>query len=233
MSGHLTRKELKSDQVAATVENTFDYVQVHQQTFVRAGTAAVVIAILIGGIVFYRNQQHQTREAQLADAIKVAQAPVGAPGTPDAVAFPTADAKRGEENKVFGKLAADYSGTEEGYIAEYYLASVAIADGRLDEARKKLQDVADHASKNYASLAKLSLAQIDFQENRGAEAESLLKDVIDHPTDLVSKEQATLTLADGIKAKRPADARKLLEPLAKETGEISSIALRTLNELPK
>ena len=76
-------------------------------------------------------------------------------------------------------------------MAEYYLGAKALDAGKVDDARKKYQDVADHANANYASLAKLSLAQLDFAENRTAEAENLLKDLMDHPTDLVSKTQAT------------------------------------------
>ncbi len=233
MAGHLTRKELKSDKVAVTVEHTFDFVQVHRQTIIRVAIAVVVLAVIIGAIVFYQNQQHATREARLGEAMQVAQAPVGATATPGALAFPTQDAKNTEEIKVFSKLLADYPGSEEGYIAEYYLANVSVIQAKIDDARKKYQDVADHAGKNIASLAKFALAQIAFQENRAPDAESILRGLMDHPTDLVSKDQATITLADGIKAKNPAEARKLVEPLVKENGEVAGTAARILNELPK
>ena len=233
MAGHLTRKELKSDQVAVTVEQTFDYVQAHQKPIIRATIAVVSLAIIIGGIFFYRTQQHSVRDTRLAEAMRVAQAPVGATGTADALAFPTMDAKAAEEQKVFSKLLGDYPGTQEGYIAEYYLAGVAASQAKLDDARKKYQDVVDHAGSNTAALAKFALAQIAFQENKPAEAEKLLHDLMDHPADTVSREQAMITLADGIKTTKPAEARKLLEPLVKEGGEIAGTASRILNELPK
>ncbi len=234
MASHLTRKELKSDQVAVTVEHTVDYFQAHQQPIIRGVIAVVALAVIIGGVVFYRSQQHGVRDARLAEAVRVAQAPVGAAGTPDALAFPTNDAKAAEEIKVFSKLQADYPGTDQGYIAEYYLGGVAVSQAKMEEARKKYQDVIDHADKNTASLAKFALAQIAFQENKNSEAETLLHDLMDHPTDLLSKEQATITLADGIKTKNPAEARKLLEPLAKEsTGQLAGAAAKILNDLPK
>ena len=233
MAGHLTRKELKSDQVAVTVEQTVDYFQAHQQMITRSVIAAVALVVIVGGFFFYRSQQHGVRDARLAEAMRVAQAPVGAAGTPDAMAFPTADAKAAEETKVFSKLLSDYPGTSEGYIAEYYVAGVAASQAKMEEARKKYQDVADHADKNTASLAKFALAQIAFQENKSSDAEALLHDLMDHPTDLVSREQAIVTLANGIKAKNPAEARKVLEPLVKEGGEIAGTAARLLNDLPK
>jgi hypothetical protein len=233
VAGHLTRKELKSDQVAVTVEQTVEYVQAHQKPIIRLVIGVVALAVVIGGVIFYRGQQHGARDARLAEAMRVAQAPIGAMGTPDALAFPAADAKAAEETKVFSKLAADYPGTDEAYISEYYLGGVLVSQSKLDEARKKYQDVVDHAGKNTASLAKLALAQIAFVENKSAEAEGLLKDLMDHPTDMVSPEQAAITLADGLKSTKPAEARKLLEPLVKETGEVGGTAARILNELPK
>ena len=41
----------------------------------------------------------------------------------------------------------------------------------------------------------------------------MLRDLIAHPTIFVSKEQATITLARYLAPKKPAEARKLLDPL--------------------
>ena len=233
MAGHLTRKELKSDQVAVTVEHTVEYVQAHQQPIVRAAIGVAAVAVIIGGFMFYRSQQHEVRDARLAEGVRVAQAQVGAGGAPDALSFPTNEAKAAEETKVFSKLVADYPGTQQGYIAQYYLAGVAASQANMDDARKKYQDVAANADKNTASLAKFALAQIAFQENKPADAEKLLHELMDNPTDMVSREQAIVTLANGTKTSNPAEARKLLEPLVKEGGEIAGTASRLLNELPK
>lgn len=233
MAGHLTRKELKSDQVAVTLEQTVDYVQAHQQPIIRGVIAVVALTVIIGGFFFYRSQQKTVRDTRLGEAQQIAQAPIGAVGTPGATAFPTADAKAAEEDKVFNKLASDYPGTEQGYIADYYLGGVLVSQGKIEEARKKYQNVADHAGKDIASLAKYSLAQIDFQENRTADAEKILRDLIDHPTTMVSADQAAYTLAEGIKSSNPAEARKLLEPMVKQSGPVAGDASRILNELPK
>lgn len=237
MAGHLTRKELKSDQVAVKVEQTVDYFQAHQQPIVRATIAVVALAIIIGGYFFYRTQQHGVRDARLAEAMRVAQANVGAAAAPDALSFPTNEAKAEEETKVFSKLLADYPGSKEGYIAEYYLGGVLASQAKMEEARKKYKDVADHADANTASLAKYALAQIAYQENKPNEGDAILRDLMDHPTDVVSRDQAVLALADYKKNTNPEEARKLLEPISKEGGPdasgAASIAARILNDLPK
>ena len=233
MAGHLTRKELKSDQVAVTVEQTVEYVQAHRQLITRILIAVVALAIIIGGISFYRTQQNDVRQARLAEGMRITEAAVGTAATPDALSFPTMEAKAAEENKVFSKLIADYPGSKEAYIAEYYLGGVAASQAKMDEARRRYQDVIDHADKNTASLAKFALAQIATQENKSAEAEKLLRDLMDHPTDLVTREQAILALADSIKSRNPAEARKLLEPLVKDNSQIAGAAARLLNDIPK
>jgi predicted negative regulator of RcsB-dependent stress response len=113
------------------------------------------------------------------------------------------------------------------------LAGQAVEAAKMDDARKKYQDVADHADSNYSSLAKLAIAQIDFTQNRSGEAEALLKDLIAHPTDLVSKEQATIVYAKGIGATRPDEARKLLTPLTTPPSDISPIVTAALADLPQ
>ena len=52
-----------------------------------------------------------------------------------------------------------------------------------------------------------------------------------HPTVFVSQAQATILLAKAIAPKRPADARKLLEPLIKEPGTVGQMAVQVSGEI--
>lgn len=235
MPSNLTRKELlKQDKFTVEAGHTVDYLSAHRKEAVRYGGIALALIVLVAAVFYYRNSQHSVREQVLGEAIALSGAPVGqaaaAPGSPS---FATQAAKDDAVTKAFTKLAADYSGSEEGFIAEYYLGATALDAGKVDEARKRYQDVADHANVNYASLAKLALAQLDFAENRTAEAEALLKGLMDHPTDLVSKTQATYTYAKVIAPTKPDEARKLLTQLAGQQSDISQLALTAVNDLPQ
>jgi hypothetical protein len=55
---------------------------------------------------------------------------------------------------------------------------------------------------------------------------------MEHPTIFVSKEQATLALAKGLMTTKPAEARKLLEPLRATRGPASQAAIQAFAELP-
>jgi predicted negative regulator of RcsB-dependent stress response len=226
----ITRKELKSDKFALEVEHSITFFEEHKQQISRYGTIALAVVVLVVGYNIYSRREHSSREQALAQAIRVQEAPVGPPGN-GALAFPTQELKDQEAIRVFTDLQSKYSGSAEGQVAEYYLGAVKADQGKLAEAEKLFADVAEHGDARYSSLAKFSLAQIYFGDGRDVQGEKTLRELIDHPTDFVSKEQATISLARFIAAKKPAEARKLLEPLRNQQGAVSQVALGLIGEL--
>jgi predicted negative regulator of RcsB-dependent stress response len=228
----ITRKELKTDRFAVEVGHTVEYVEEHKQQVVRYTAIGLAIAVVGVGTYFYRKHQHAASQQVLAQAIQVQEAPVGAapPNTP--VSFPTQPAKDAAAVKAFTKIASDYPRSDEALIARYYLGSIAADQGKLAEAEKHFKAVADSSDAKYASLAKLALAQIYFIDGHAEQGEKLLRALIDRPTVFVSKEQATIALARGLAKTKPAEARKLLEPLRTQRSAISQVAITALSELP-
>ena len=234
VAGNLTRKELlKEDKFKVEAGNTFDWVSTHRKEVIRYGGIALAVIVVAAGFFYYQGSQASVREQILGEDIALSNAPVGQAAQPGGPSFPTQAAKSDAVKKAFTKLATDYSGSEEAYIADYYLGTEALNAGTVDEARKRYQEAADHANANYASVAKLALAQLDFAENRTAEAESILKGLMDNPTDLVSKAQATFTYARVIAPTKPDEARKLLMQLAGRQDEVGQLALAAANDLPQ
>jgi hypothetical protein len=229
---HLTRKELKQDNVALKVEESVDFFNLHRQQIIRYAGAAAVVLLIAAGIYYYVTGQQDARAQQLGDAITLQGAAIGQPPPNGGPSFPTEAAKKDAVVKAYTKLIAEHGGSSEAYIAEYTLAGLDADGGQMGEARKKYQDVADHADANYASLAKLSLAQLDFAENKIPDARKILKDLQDHPTDLVSKGQAEFALAKGIAPTQPEEARKLLVELSSAQNDASQAAVTALSELP-
>jgi predicted negative regulator of RcsB-dependent stress response len=227
----ITRKELKTDKFALEVEHGLTFFDEHKSEIGKyAGIAAAVI-VLIFGYTIYQRREHSAREEALAAGIRVQEAPVGVSGN-GGLAFPSQEAKDQESVRVFSELQAKYSGTSEGEIAQYYLGSIKADQGKLPEAEKLYQEVAQKADEKYASLAKFALAQIYFSDGRADQGEKLLRDLIANPTVYVSADQATITLARSIGQKKPAEARKLLDPLRNRQGQVGQVALTILSELP-
>jgi len=228
----ITRKELKTDQVALQVSHGLTFFEEHRDQVGKYAGIAAVIAVLIVGYSIYSRNEHARREAALGQAIRVQEAGVGVSGN-GGLAFPTQEAKDTEALRVFSDIRGKYSGTAEGEVAQYYLASIKADQGKLAEAEKLFQEVSEKGDEKYASLAKLSLAQLYFADGRSDQGEKVLRELMNRPTVFVSKEQATIMLARYLGPKKPAEARKLLEPLRTIQGAVSQIALTMLGELPQ
>jgi len=229
----LTRKELKSDRFALEVQHSVEYLGEHRRQVTRWGSIALGVAVLVFAVYFYRSHQRTVRQEALHDAMLILNANIGPGGNEYNPMFPTAAARDAAVDKAFTDLAAKYSGTDEGYVAQYILGSTAADKGKVAEAEKRFKMVADSGTP-YAALAKLSLAALYNNVSKRAEGEKLLLSLIDHPTELVSKDTATIALAQLIAKSDPQRARKLLEPLrGSPRPTVSKAAITALSEIPQ
>jgi len=227
----ITRKELKTDKFAVEVEHSVEYVAAHKKQAFQYGAIALVVVLIAGGIWYYRSHQHEQRQQALAQAVDVMQAMVN-PGGGPGLTFPSEAAKNAASEKAFKEVYDKYSGSAEAIVAATYLGAIETDMNKLSEAEKYFQIVADSSDKNYASLGKLSLAQLYMGGGRQADGEKLLRSLIDNPTMFVSKEQATIALAHGLTSSKPAEARKLLDPLKTERPAVGQVAITLLGQLP-
>ncbi len=229
----LTRKDLKTDKFAVEAGHMFEFLTDHPEQLKKYGSIAAAAVILIAGIFFYRSHQATAREEALANAMKLDDAVVSNNPVPPNITFKTAAEKDQARNKAFSDLATKYRGSREGAIGGIFMASTAADKGDLAGAEKQYKDVVDSAPSDFASLATISLAQVYHAEGKDADAEKLLNDLIKNPTTLVSKEQATIALADVKMKSNPAEARKLLEPLRIGRSAVSRAAVTMLGNLPQ
>ena len=229
-----TRKELKSDKFALEVQHSVEYVSVHRQQMMRYGAPTLALVLIVAGVFYYRNYQHNARQEALHQAMRIQNAQIGPSQTEYVITFPTAEARKVAVMKSWQDLAAKYSGTEEGRIAEFFLGTNSADGGNLAEAEKHFKASIDSSDEAYASMSKLALAQVYAGEGKVKEGAALLQSLIDHPTVLVSKETATLALADLLKTTDLPRAKKLVEPLRTSTrGAVSRAAITLDSELSR
>jgi predicted negative regulator of RcsB-dependent stress response len=228
----VTRSKLKTDRFAVEVEHSVEYVAEHKKQVMMYGAIAVAVACIIAGIWYYRDRQAAARQTELAQAMDIMQAPVGAGAVPGVLFYTTEALKSAAAEKAFKAINEKHSGTTEGIVAASYLGAISTDMGKLADAEKYFKQVADSGDEKYASMGKLSLAQILLTTGRNAEAEKLLRSLYEKPTMFVSKEQAAIALARALAVSKPAEARKLLEPLRTERPAVSQVAITLLAELP-
>jgi len=226
------RRELKEDKFAQGVGASVSWIDHHKPTVIRYGGIAIAAILIIGGIWYYFRYQNNAREEALADALKIDNAQVigSAQPVPGVMNFATQAEKDKARTKAFTELVAKYHGTQEGAIAQMYMASDAVDKSDFANAERIYKDVVDSAPRDLAAMAQLSLAKVYAAENKTADAEKLLRGLIAKPAGTVSKEQATLHLAKLLIKDRCSEARKLLEPLRMERTAVSRAAVTALSE---
>jgi predicted negative regulator of RcsB-dependent stress response len=225
------RNTLKHDKFAEEVGAGVSWLDHHKPLVVRYGLMVLAAVVLIGGIYFYMHYQAGAREEALTQALRIDKAAVGAPSPePGGLSYATQDEKDKARVKAFSELAAKYHGSEEGGIAQMYMASDAADKADFAGAERMYKDVMDSAPKAISSMARLPLAQVYSAEGKNAEAEKLLREAIANPTVTVSKEVATIHLARMLIKTNCGEARKLLEPLRMERSAVSRAAVTALGE---
>jgi tetratricopeptide (TPR) repeat protein len=227
----LTRKGLKQDKFAQEVGHTVEFLGEHRKQLILYGGIGLVVLAMTVGIFYYRSRQHANRQRELSAAMTIMNAPIGPTAVPGYLTFTTTDLRTRAAAVALGKLATGSAGSDEGTIARYYLGTIAVGQGRLDEAVKQLSDAAGSGNQAYASQAKLALADVYRAQGRTADAEKLLRDLMDNPTMLVSKEEAAIALARLLASSKPDEARKLLEPLRSAPGAVGRAATTAYTEL--
>jgi predicted negative regulator of RcsB-dependent stress response len=221
-----TRKDLKTDKFAEDVFDVFGWASAHKTEVVRYVAALIALVLIVAGVIYYNRSQATAREQALSQALRVEDATTGTTIEPTSLHFDTEAEKTKAKMQAFTELSAKYSGTQEGAIADMYLASYAVDQGNQDEAERRYKRVVDDGPKAYASLARIALSQIYISEGKTADAEKVLRDAIANPSATVSKEQAELALGELLSKSNPNEAHKLLDPLRTSArGTISRTAI--------
>jgi TolA-binding protein len=224
-----TRHELKSDKFVEEVTHTVEYIEEHKSQVAKYGGIAAAVIVLAAGGWYYTNTQRVQRQAALGDAVAMVNFPVG-PAPEGQQSFPTPEAKDKAVEKAFNDIITKYSGSNESGAAMYMLGLAAADKGKMADAERLLRQASQEADKEFASIARLALADVLAAIGKAGDAEKELRDLIAKPTTLVPKDQATLSLARVLAKTKPAEAKKLLEPLRTVTGPASASAISMISE---
>ena len=225
----ITRHDLKTDQFAQQVGHIVEEVEAHRSQVVRYGVAAAAAVVLVAGVFWFVHSRKESREQELAKVMRSWNAPIGAPGGGE-YSFADATAKDKALSRAATDLIASHSGSDQAGAAEYLLAIRAADQGKLDVAERTFKQAIADGGPEYGALAKFALSDVYATQGKTADAEKLLKELIEKPAVLVSKDQATIALAKLYIKTRPADARKLVQPLLTQTSAVGRLAMTVFAE---
>jgi predicted negative regulator of RcsB-dependent stress response len=228
----ITRHELKTDHFAQEVAHTVEFLGTHRSQVQKYGiVAAVALALVAGGWGWMRYRQN-VRQTELSEMFRVLGSLVSPTPRAGMLTFATKEAQDAAIEKALQDMATRNAGTNEGAVANYYIAVRAADAGNVAVAQRNFEAVVAEGETQFRSMAQLSLAELYASQGKTADAEKLLHALMEKPTAVVSKEQATITLARLLMNSKPEESRKLLEPLRTQGGAVGRVAISLLAEVP-
>ena len=206
---HISRRELKTDEVRETLAHGAEAVLSHQQVTLYLGLLAIAVAVGVYGWRQYGDRQAARASLALDAAMKVFNAPVGVPPTPGQITYTEEKNKYTDAEKKFSEVASGYPRTHSGRVAAYYAALSLEKLDKNDEGKKRLRELAGGSEEEMAAVAKFELAGLDERTGQRDEAIKLYQELIAKPALLVPKPVVMLALARCYREKNPSEAAKL------------------------
>jgi tetratricopeptide (TPR) repeat protein len=232
------RHQLKQDQFAAATMDKLSWAVEHRNPLLYAGLAIVVLLLIAVGAFYYQQSREQKASILLGDALLTYSSPLRPAGTPEIpgqTSYTNANDRAKAVAAKLNEVVDKYGRTDSGANAQYFLGLAAKDMGDNGKAEEHFKKVADFRNKDLSALGKSALAALYHETGRDQQSIELYKGLIDKPTNSVPKPQSQLALAEIYAPKDGAQARKILEEVAKENAgnPIGNLAMTRMTGLNK
>jgi tetratricopeptide (TPR) repeat protein len=222
---HISRQELKTNQVQEALSHSAEAVLTHKAGLIYVVIAVAVIAGAIFGWRFYSQRQSVTAEAEFNDAMQVYQAFVTTPGQaplPNEITYTDPSKKFQDALKKFQGVAQRYPRTRSGELAKYYSALCEEHLSQNAQAMSAFAEIENGSDRDFAAMARFELAQIYDQMGKSDQAVQAYNELLANPSVLVPKPIVLLALAEHYKKTNPAQAAKLYNQIKTEYPDTSA-----------
>lgn len=216
MVQHISRKELKKDEVRDTLAHGAEAVLSHQTFTIFLIVLALAVAAGVYGWRTYSQGQAESAAAGFNSATTIYQAQVGGAQAPGQLTYASDGQKFTAAEQAFSKVATKYKRTRSGQLAAYYAA---LSDEKLNDvaaAEKWLNGLTGSKDPEIVAMAKYELAGINARSGNNEQAIKLYQELIAKPSMLVPKPEVMLALANCYRAKDPSQAAKLYGQIKSE-----------------
>jgi predicted negative regulator of RcsB-dependent stress response len=227
-----TRHALKQDKLAKAAQGGVSWVTEHQSGVLHwVISAAVVLVVLIGGLIFW-NIRSSAAQSALGAALDTYSAQLNQPGAPAQQGSYASSADRAKAaNQQFLAVINQYGMMPEASKAHYFAGVTYQELGQTGSAESELKQAAGAWDHNVSNLAKFALAGLYHQTGRDPQAIGLYNELTQKPSVTVSASAAQLALADLYVAENKPDQARTIWAKIKDTdkdGMAGSIASQKL-----
>ena len=216
------KKQIKEDEFKSAVVHAFDWSKLHSAEVRITAAVAVILAVLLGTVVYFQGAKRKEAEQGFAEAIETFSASVGTPSEAPArgaKSFATAQEKYTQAVTAFDGLARKFPTRPEGLRAKYLAALSRVEIGQYTEAEKTLGEIAAdrRAGALEPALARLALADLYRRSGQTDKAVAAFRELAADTTSALPRDAALMSLAGTLEdAKRLAEARASYQRLSEE-----------------
>jgi tetratricopeptide (TPR) repeat protein len=222
---HISRQELKTDQVQEALSHGAEAVLSHKKGLILAIVAIAIVAAAVFGWRFYSQRQSVKAEAQFNSALVTYEAPVVGPGQPpqpNELTYSDATKKFQDALPQFQQVVKQYPRTRPGELAKYYSALCEEHLGQNPQAISNLTEIENGSDRDFAAMARFELAQIYDQTGKSDQAVQLYNELLSNSSVLVPKPIVLLALAAHYRQSNPAQAVKFYNEIKTEYPDTSA-----------
>jgi predicted negative regulator of RcsB-dependent stress response len=239
MQGY-TRHQLKQDKFAEKTKEAVQWTAGHQTSLIWGIGLVILAGLAAYGYLSWQNHQNDGANAALGAAMRTLSAQVLPPGSPikpdNKETFASAADRANAARQQF-KANADqfdkFPYPKAAKIARYMEGVTAMQAGDSASAEATFKSLTGSSDANVASLAKMSLATLYRATNRPSEAIKIYKDLQDHPTDMVSKVQAQLEMAEMYETSDPQQAASIYRQIQTDDPKSPAAQIAAAKLAPK
>lgn len=211
-----TRHALKHNALADSAQSGMDWLQENlNSVLLFTAVLAAVLAVGIGGIIFYSNRVDAAQQA-FGAAMQTYLTPIADPAAPapkGVQTYPSLAARAQAAQAQFAQVASQYGWMDLGKNAAYFQGLTEMQLGQSAQAQSDLDKVAHSGDKSLAALAQMALARLDAQAGHDADAITIYQNLAAHPTVTVPAGEAKLALAEIEEKSNPQQAKQIYAEL--------------------
>jgi tetratricopeptide (TPR) repeat protein len=195
MTQKISRRAMKRNDLAETVNKTVGYVNEHRRGVSEVTVIAAGAVLIVGGFLAYRQWQQRSAGKALSDALEILGTPLASdqPSAPGFKTYASAADRRTQAQPLL-KKAASHGSTAPGRAAQVILA--AEGPDQPAQALDVFEKAARQSRSEAAAAAEIDAAKLLAAQGKTTEAIDRLKRAIESPKSAAPRDALLFTLGE-------------------------------------